>query len=82
MFNHLFEDPEVSFWSFCFFHFIRRDSASGVLMLLVAFLSIGFCVLWNFSFQVTSRFSIFLLRFLTTSCPVTEQLPSPGPGLV
>lgn len=48
-------------------------------MLLVAFLSMSFCVLWNFSFQVISRFSIFLLRFLTPPCPVTEQLPSPGP---
>lgn len=79
MFNHLFEDPEVSFWSFCFFHFIWRNSASGVLMLLVAFLRISFCGLWNFSFQVISRFSIFLLQFLAPPCPVTEQLPTPGP---
>ena len=79
MFNHLFEDPEVSFWSFCFFHFIWRNSASGVLMLLVAFLRISFCGLWNFSFQVISRFSIFLLQFLAPPGPVTEQLPTPGP---
>lgn len=47
-------------------------------MLLVAFLSVSFCVLWNFSFQVISGFSIIHLWFLTPY-PATEQLPPQGP---
>lgn len=77
-FSHLFEHPGSLPSGHCFFHFIWRDSASGVLMLLVAFLSVSFCVLWNFSFQVISGFSIIHLLFLTPY-PATEQLPPQGP---